>query len=527
MKDWTHRLRDPSAKGPTTGSGRGCPFMGESSLECVLFGFLWAGLLSAILPIAGIVRVGGDEGIELGKAMHWLRLGNWEMDWWNDQPLTHTKWYAALIRLEAGPFLPRLWSLLHLGVLLVGVGWVTESLFLSSTAVRGAVGMVALSPVCLDLSISAMQEIPTTAWGMVTLACALRCAAGAGWIWWVGLIVAGALSAAIKLTGFIYGLTAVGWIAACGLRLGRTSRSPIWRCAIGSGVAMVLGAWAVLACVDGRSWAFLLGPHLVSWRATADSESTKYPGAVAGLMTHAWPVVGLAVLGFGRAAIFGTARARSDLRKWVALILPGMTFQVLIRPWWGYYAVAAVALLAPAAGAAIAYVGCLMRSWESQVSSVGPTVVRAAFAACVGVAVLSAGLGWLERCRLWRDAPRASDSAILRSIRRFQSDGPAGCLYSTDAMDAVWSEVPVPADLLVITEKRFLSGSLSRDAVPRILRESGCDFIVLSEGLSASRSAPWNELLSHDYVRVLVSEGKELFVHRELNPVPDARRLRW
>ncbi|MCC6231483.1 MAG: glycosyltransferase family 39 protein [Verrucomicrobiales bacterium] len=440
--------------------------------------------------------------------------------------MTHTRLFARMLALHGGPLLPRSWSLVHYGVLLASVGWSAWSLFHSRRAAIAAVATVALSPACLDLSLSAMQEMPMTAWGMLAVAFALasRHAPHPGY-----LLASGAcavVSLLLKLTGGVFVAACVLILLAGEGTVSRPTQGHRLRRALGYSAAVATLCGLGLAIVDGRPLSTLLGSHWTSRVRAAGSGGQTLVQTGLGLWAHAWPVLIAAVL----AAWPGARRppgCGSSLALQAAVLLPVVLFHLLIRPWWGYYSVSAIAVLAPAAGYAVVRGREDLRlAWQTGVPS--RTFLTATLRMIVlALAAGAAGLGWVERIRLWNSAPRVEASPILRAIEAYQADGPAGCMYSADAMDAFWAGIPVPPELLVISEKRFLSGSLPEDGVPRVLERSGCDFIVLPEGSAPTRGETWNALLSRDYVRTTVGAGKELFVHRELDPRPHESHVRW
>jgi hypothetical protein len=373
-----------------------------------------------------------------------------------------------------------------------------------------------------------MQEMPMTAWGIAAFALALEYRRHPRAAWLIASAAAASFATSIKLTGGLFAGSAALLLFFGGIERRTISRRP--RLLIPSLYLAGVGAlsWIALAWIDGRTPADWLGSHWIALRSAPSGWAERLSELANGLTTHAWPVILLAGLAALSGSDWGSEPSRARV-AFVALVLPVATFHLIIRPWWGFYAVSAVAVLVPAAGIAVAHAwsalgkgGLIERvrwKWPSQATTIRFSVVL--------VALGAAGMGWIERWNLWRAAPRTGESPVVRAIREFESDGPAGCLYAADAMDAFWTGVPVPPELLVVTEKRFLSGSLPQDGVPRALARAGCDFIVLPDGSAATRGPAWDSLLARDYVRVAVGGGKELFVHRELDPSPHESRLRW
>src|SRR6188768_2946515 len=85
--------------------------------DWMLPALIWILIVGWAMPLRDALLIGGDEGYELAKAAHLLREGTFPAETWNDQPLTHTRLYAALFRMTYGPLGPRVWSLICSGLL--------------------------------------------------------------------------------------------------------------------------------------------------------------------------------------------------------------------------------------------------------------------------------------------------------------------------------------------------------------------------------------------------------------------------
>lgn len=134
----------------------------------------FAGALLCLAPIKSGFQFGGDEGHELMKALLVSRGHPLYTEIWNDQPPLYTEIIAAIFRLaEPSAFIARLvtigFSVLLLaalcGVILRASGFLAASI---------AILLLGSSAYFLELSVSAMLEIPALSLGMCALWAASR-----------------------------------------------------------------------------------------------------------------------------------------------------------------------------------------------------------------------------------------------------------------------------------------------------------------------------------------------------------------
>lgn len=514
---------------------------------------LWPILLTVALPLDRLRLIGGDEGLELTKAAHLRRTGGFDPSLWNDQPLTHTRLYAVLLGLADGAAGPRLWSVATSALLLASLAHLTETLLGRRPAAWAAL-LFALTPLGLELSISAMQEVPATAFGMLAVSLAAARPNPPGLARATAAAAACALGIAIKLTAALYGLAAAILLAWPGPRphagpLGAQGR----RSVLAFLALTVVFSRILLAVGDGRPLSSLLDSHLLAFSEAHRFTATGPAASFWRYPLHEFPqmpllfAVGLilwlhqawthprqpppapsggASSSAAREARFGSG-TRPDPR-WTVLPLLAVLFNATIRPWWPYYTLALWVALAPLAGLAVVWsLDTLRRAiaggwgmWVRSPVSLWPAlavIVLAAAAFRDGGAMLL----------LYRNAQRAGDSPVLEAIRRhLPADGQA-LFYASDASYAFWSGLPVPEELLVVSQKRVHTGDLQPEDIPRILERQDCDFILTPLGLDGRTAPAWQSLLSRSYVVVAVAEGRELHVHRRLRPTPLKRHLRW
>lgn len=489
---------------------------------------LWTTLTAATLPLGSLREIGGDEGLELSKAAHWLRQGGFSNGVWNDQPLTHTRWYAWLLGMDLGAAGPRVWSVLMTVVLLASVGSLTHSLLGHRGAAFWAVVVVALAPLTLELSVSAMQEIPATACGMASLAMAARVANGGGRRWFVLAIASGLLGMAIKLTMAIYVVAAFLHLATANpsawgpaARPGRVRPSLLYL------LCLVAGLAAFLRIAEGRTAADLVVDHLVAL-VVSRGEPPPHGTTPAQYVWRGYPWIAVC---FGLGAIAALRRGfRGEQTVPRVFLLPAVVllFNAVIKPWWLYYSLSLWVGLAALAGYGISLSIAALATMGWRFRRLGSIdLCRGLIAAALVFGGLDEARQYVERLRTFRHAERVEDSRILTGIRSYQRAGPLGTIYSAEPSYAFWSGLGVAEELLVVTRKRFLTQDLQVSDVPRLIARHRPDFVITGVGMNVTASPEWRATLERDYVLVEVAEGQELYVHADLDPRPYRNHLRW
>jgi hypothetical protein len=160
--------------------------------------------LQCCLPLATAVKIGADEDYELSKAVLCLDGHRLYTEVWSDQPPLYVSLLTVIFkRFSPGVLGPRLLTTASTLLLL-------SSVFLLVLKTNGrlaaalATGLLMASPGFLELSSSAMQEIPALAPAAAALCVLLVCPAGK---WRANVILGGLLFAValqMKLIGIVY-----------------------------------------------------------------------------------------------------------------------------------------------------------------------------------------------------------------------------------------------------------------------------------------------------------------------------------
>ncbi len=502
------------------------PAIREAPCPCWLWlAAAWALAWLSLFPLATLKEVPGDEGLELAKAVLWARGSGWPESWWNDQPLTHTRWYAMLLAWFPGASGPRGWSVLSSAVLLGSVGHIARVLGGSGTTAALAVAWCAASPQVAELSVAAMQEIPAAAWGLLSVAL-VTSTSGRPSGWRFGLaVLAGAGATCIKLTAGLYAGAAFTtlWVTPTMPGAAREgSRRLAWRYAL----LYLVSFCFLFRMVEPRPFADLLAPHLA-----------VLPEAIQAPPAHGHTPVSLVLRyapGFAAAAAVGLVGMLVGVRgtrRWDArwLVLPAWAgaFNAVIHPWWTYYSLSLWVALAPlAARGCEVLCGAVVRGFGGGLTGARWWAVAGLAAGVLADAGRMAHSAWAGMRHLAYGL-RTEASPVQRAIRASVPPGPGATLFTTHPSEAFWSGLKVPGELLVVTTKRFLAGDLDAPTVVSRVRAGGPDVLVLGLGESAARHGLWPPLLADDYVLTEIAEGREVYVHRRHQPRPYEARLRW
>jgi hypothetical protein len=480
------------------------------------------------LPLGDLYLTGGDEGIELTKAVYFAGAGGWPVEVWNDQPLTHTRLYAWMIGRWPGPIGPRWWSLGSLGLLLVSIYGFAYRQRPDRMVALVAVALVAFSPLVLDLSIAAMQEMPATAFGMASVGLVTRRDFTTDGRIRVLAVLAAATGLAIKLTAGVYALA--GFLML--VRRFRAqddvpamTREGAWLVqpmGYAAGVAGV--AAAALWWLDGRPIECYLASH---WAALHAAAGVEYEGPWKHLV-RLHPFL-LCFFLWGGIVVL-RARHNSSGVGWDTALLLGVVglFNIGIRPWWEYYALSCWVAMAPVA--AIGWVEAFRggRAGHGRMTELNWRGLVAWGASCgAGIAGAYWVWSWAREVSNFRHSPRASSSRILEVVRRQAAMTSVGSIYSVDPIVGFWLGMRVPESLLVVTQKRYLSGDLNPAAVPSEVRRAKCDLVVIPQGLDLEKLPDWPVVLREDYVLVALVEGREIYVHQQRQPRRLDTRMRW
>ena len=497
----------------------------------VLLGLLLAAfvLLQCFLPLGTAVKIGADEDFELSKATLCLKGYRLFTQIWCDQPPLYVSLLTAILKhISPGILGPRLLTSAFTLLLLASV-FILVHRTSGLLAAGLATGMLIASPGFLELSSSAMQEIPALAPAVAALCLLL---VGPHRRWLATEILAGALFAValqMKLIGIVYLPLAVLllWLRSSrgpqpvqcvGAQLSQ-SRSPDseskaeapisrWkRSATGMAVfaaALVVGFVALnwftgnpLVVQLQQAW----GAHFASARSLEHGSPEEHAFDWTVLLKN-WDMTVPALLG----SVLLLRSARPMNMGLLPLLWLALTLVVFgtHKPWWAYYYVHNALPLCWCAGVGIAQAFQLLRAKRNW--------VLAALLALYGLCAT----GWmgarlcLEEIGM-RQAPKLCTCLVLKEIERFKPF--TTFLFTDRAIYCFHSGIPVPPRLAVLSLKRFWAGDLTTAQLVAELESVKPGLMLLAND---TRELAYQELLNREYQLVYQDGANRLYAHRSI-----------
>ncbi|MGA2866764.1 MAG: hypothetical protein ABSF95_20005 [Verrucomicrobiota bacterium] len=498
---------------------------GRSTPPAVILGLLVGAfiMLQCFLPLGTAIRIGVDEDFELSKATlcrHGYKLYT---QIWSDQPPLYVSLLAGIQQhVSPGILGPRLLTS-ALTLLLLSSFFVLVLRASGLLAASLATGLLIASPGFLELSSSAMQELPALAPAVAAL-CVLLGPHGQSR---VAELLGGALFAValqMKLTGLVYLPLAVLilWLrsgeaagvvrsGAARLRQPRSGSQARGALSRWQPAATGLAVFAAALALGFVALNWLTGNPLLiqlqqAWGAHfAGAKSFEY-GSPA---EHAfdWSVL-LKNWDATLPALVGVAFLLRSIRQVRVATLPVAWLALTLvvfgthKPWWAYYYVHNALPLCWCAGVGI---GLALRRLSARRSS-GLAVLLGLYALCA-LAWMGARL-YLQESGI-RQAPKLYSCLVLKEIERFKPF--TTFIYSDQPIYSFHSGIPVPPRLAILSLKRFWTGDLTTARLVAELESVKPGLMLLAND---SREVPFQALLNREYQLVYQEEAIRLYAHR-------------
>jgi hypothetical protein len=501
----------------------------------VLAPILWIGLVATFIPFGSILQTGGDEGMELIKAMILNQQPQALPNMWNDQPLTLTKGWSILFsmtNLSAGP--PRAVVLLFSGLLMGSLSGIAYHIFGSRIAAWTAAIYLAVCPLFLYLSISVMQELPGIAlsYAAIWVLVSIRTNTPIRYLLLAGFLMGFAI--AIKLTMAVYLLAGVLLLFARMINNKQSTGAqpaleiPKFASILFFASLFVLTSAALAAAIlwlnDDWRMESLLGTHA---RAALQSLPDSFLSEAGSHLLSLFFIEGKLIAIFGALYLF--FRPSGDLKKLSLSLIPLMTgvlFLLVVRPYWPFYSIylwAAMALPASAAGNYFSRAFSHFRDLFDKPPN--PARMPPLIGSLVLAGLLVSAVGkMLVEINIWRNTEKVLESGLIAGMKRYAEPGQV--IFSENPIFAFHARILVPPELAVLSHKRFLIGDITAETIGGIIAESQCKQIVLS---SASERLPdYLPRFEEEYVLVGSFHGFVHWVHKDLNPEQQKQLIfRW
>ena len=405
-------------------------------------------------PLANATEIGGDEHFEVNKAFLWANGFPLYTRIWSDQPPLFTVLLGLLFQ-AAGPTIigARLLSVFF-GFLLLGLTFILVSR--KGGRLAGFLAALALiaAPSALELSVSAMQQVPSTAMALASLG-ALDCWRQNRRLRWL-LVSACLLAAALDIK-----LTAALMAPALLVEILLTTEKEQGRAWVlkKCRVVLIWGTTVGLVFVGGNVALGNAGLDLL-WRShfSAYGSSDHYGFSILFLRLHSevpW------------AALVGVVLLVLQ-QDWRRLAFPGVFLatvtivHVMHRPWWFFYHLDFALPLAWLAGYGVADLFRLPLAGKADPVRKFSLVPLASIVA--GSFLLSAiGHGTVTRLisevrRIGRIS-RVQETAVIDTMKKFR-DG-THFAYTKGSIFPFHAGLMVPPELAVLSLKRRWSGRIT------------------------------------------------------------------
>lgn len=472
--------------------------------------------IQCFLPLKTAVKIGADEGFEPAKAILSVHGYKFYSEVWSDQPPVYAFLLSQIVKhISSEIFWQRLLTVAFAIILLSGAfwlivrihGWVVASL---------ATFCVMASPGFIELSCSAMQEIPALTPIVVALSILVCSRPGRGCFPEIlaGFVLAFGLQ--IKLIGALY-LPLLGVILWQRQRFGeRQHVENAW--AIGGlfsrrllRSALVFGGSLALAFV-AIDWLIDRGAYLKYFRqswtahfAPPDSFEHGSPAQYSfkwSVLLKNWDATVPALIGM-IVLVRQACRRPLLLVPGVWLVLTLMVFGVH-KPWWNYYYVHHAVPLGWCAAIGIAAL------WQGASNGRKPWLRWLLAVACVGMLVWMGSRIWLQIKGI-RESPQLYSELVLTEILRLKPF--TKLLYTDDPIYSFHAGIPLPPKLGVISLKRFWSGDLTSARLVEEIKAAEPGLILLG---NMTHDMPASDWLDTEYRLIFQDSEHRLYASRSL-----------
>ena len=460
------------------GSQPASPALGEfCAFLAVVVG---CALLLVSLPLGGAIAFSGDEGLELGKALLWSRGYPLYDRVWSDQPPMWTAILGFLFYCY-GP------SVLAARLVVVCFALLLFGSFFALVAKRscvwsGAVATLLLlaSPAVLQLSVSAMQEVPAFAAGLASV-----------WLLWRWMVVHRAyllvasgmlmgVALAIKLTVFLLWPAILVQIVLAsrpspvGILRSAARAACIW-------ASTAFGALAVFCLTLGwPHWSSMIGTHL----GTGDVPGLPRPEQYGFL----WPMVGhhpeTVAAALVTVVVLLFRRGLGQIAFPLMMLLTVSGVHAVHRPVWDFYYLHLAIPLAWLAGMSVEAVLQTATQWAESRTAYFVAARRSVWLpfglGILGLLFVPAAPRLEAAFTDLQNRPRRQDSAVLKLMQNHSSA--TRWAFSYPAVFAFHACALMPPELAVVSLKRFWAGQITKEELVSTLKRYQPDQVLVPRG---------------------------------------------
>ncbi len=467
----------------------------------VLAWFIWA----IGRPVGKAFQIGPDEHHEVMKAF--LVSNGYKLydPIWDDQPPLHTLLLAFLFRFF-GPTIVIARILAVVFALLLFIRF-----FLSVKEQNGycpaavAIFCLLTAPEVLNLSVSAMLEVPAWAIGLWSLWPLQQCYKSPRFRSVLVSAILFAIALQIKLTaGLLAPALCTEIIAIAVVTQGRFSfialcYTLVWMACV---LVIFLALGLCFGSGYGQAWTSHFSPE-----ARRSLEMESYAFSIDALLKHKEALCGAALA----LAAFPFLTKKQNLLFPVVLLVTVGFVHSLHRPWWPFYYLHFAIPLAWLSGYAVIAVQQLSADLR-----INCHVHRFSLSDRIGILVSTSLLIVFaiyggQRLRLeiesLRNRPQIQDSNLVAKMK--EAAGRTKWVYTPATMYAFHAHLLVPPELAVLVKKRFWCGQITEMEIANLIRKYQPEQLLLPLGLEHSQDY---DFVAVKYREVYAGEGFGLYV---------------
>lgn len=456
---------------------------------------LWLFCAGSAAYIGRNVVLGGDEGMEMAKALFAFRKPNMVSEMWNDQPflftaLVNSIWKmvgvslisARVIVVIIGAFIPLLF-----GLALRQSGLGIASLF--------ATGLIFCHPELPTLTSAAMLEMPAYAVGLSATIPLLLGGRGISNVFASAIIAA--LSLHLKLTASFALVVAISYL----LHEKNFRRCGVWI------ITVALLFWLGVYLSTGTHTEDIIKSHFTRLNSDAKMQAEQNAfdsGKVLLGNPISFLLAGFCVI---RRFLIGDHRV---IIPWLVALIVGIGIHSVHIPWWWYYTIHIVIPLSFLAGVGACDLINILKERILNKNSNVLVVVLSVFGAAASTFLCFRT--YLAYKNITALTPLENNATQI--LRKYSAVTKWG--FTRDPMNGFVANIVAPPELVVLPMKRFWSGQITREKILKIWKHYKPEQIVIDNGEN-TKIAEW-ATFSTNYTLVFVEGKTEIYIRNNLNP---------
>lgn len=467
--------------------------------------------IDSMLPLGTALQFGGDEGYELMKGFLVSKGFKLYQQIWCDQTPLFPMLLSWGFRIWGPTFLVARLIAAGFGLLLFGTFFQLVKQTAGRVAAFFATFLFIASPIILELSVSAMQEVPAFAVALVSALLLFRSCRSRRWPWLIGSGVVMGIALGIKVTAALYvpgvlaqilfgqkrpvktglkelALKVFGWLAAMGFTLGL--------------ILLLWGSGSMYATVQTQ-----LVAHFEPGLARPEDFPFKLPILLSQVECAAAAVIGIFIT-------LSQKRQQNFLFP-TALLLTTFTVHLFHRPWWDYYYLHTAIPMAWLAGYTLSKCAQQVLGSNSSNRSLSNALSKqplksVALAVALAFVMVRSELRLEINIKGLQQRERTEASGLLARIRQFAPQ--THWIYVQSGMEqyAFAAQLSMPPEIAVVSLKRFWSGQISDADIINTCHQYQPEQLLMNSNLITDA---WASFL-REYTNAYQEQNFKLYVQK-------------